>query len=195
MSRRLALPVPMIALVLAAGCATSPTPEFYTLSAVQHIEQPPGASPIAIAIDLVTVPELVDRAQIVTKLDANRVRIDEFARWADPLKSQIPRVLAADLAEIVPGAIVSTVPQRASDNAYRVTVDVQNFDSLADGTVTLVVIWSVRPPNGGTQVAGRSVVHQTAVGPGYDGLVKAHSRALSSVAKDIAAATQSALRL
>lgn len=195
MSRRSALPVPMIALVLAAGCATSPTPAFYTLSAVQHIEQPPGASPIAIAIDLVTVPELVDRAQIVTKLDANRVRIDEFARWADPLKSQIPRVLAADLAEIVPGAIVSTVPQRASDNAYRVTVDVQNFDSLADGTVTLVVIWSVRPPNGGKQIAGRSVVHQTAVGPGYDGLVKAHSRALLSVAKDIAAATQSALRL
>ena len=195
MSLRSAFPVSMIALVLAAGCATSPTPAFYTLSAVQHIEQSPGASPIAIAIDLVTVPELVDRSQIVTKPDANRVRIDEFARWADPLKSQIPRVLAADLAEIVPGAIVSTVPQRASDNAYRVTVDVQNFDSLADGTVTLVVIWSVRPPNGGKQIAGRSVVRQSAVGSGYDGLVKAHSRALLSVAKDIAAATQSASRL
>lgn len=195
MSLRSAFPVSMIALVLAAGCATSPTPAFYTLSAVQHIEQSPAASPIAIAIDLVTVPELVDRSQIVTKLDANRVRIDEFARWADPLKSQIPRVLAADLAEIVPGAIVSTVPQRANDNAYRVTVDVQNFDSLADGTVTLVVIWSVRPPNGGKQIAGRSVVRQSAVGSGYDGLVKAHSRALLSVAKDIAAATQSASRL
>ena len=195
MSRRSALPVSMIALVLATGCATSPTPAFYTLSAVQHIEQSPGASPTAIAIDLVTVPELVDRSQIVTKLDANRVRIDEFARWADPLKSQIPRVLAADLAEIIPGAIVSTFPQRANDNAYRVTVDVQNFDSLADGTVTLVVIWSVRPPNGGKQIAGRSVVRQSAVGSGYDGLVKAHSRALLSVAKDIAAATQSASRL
>ena len=195
MSLRSAFPVSMIALVLAAGCATSPTPAFYTLSAVQHIEQSPAASPIAIAIDLVTVPELVDRSQIVTRLDANRVRIDEFARWADPLKSQIPRVLAADLAEIIPGAIVSTVPQRANDNAYRVTVDVQNFDSLADGTVTLVVIWSVRPPNGGKQIAGRSVVRQSAVGSGYDGLVKAHSRALLSVAKDIAAATQSASRL
>ncbi|MFM0025938.1 PqiC family protein [Paraburkholderia madseniana] len=195
MSRRSALPVSMIALVLATGCATSPTPAFYTLSAVQHIEQSPGASPIAIAIDLVTVPELVDRSQIVTKLDANRVRIDEFARWADPLKSQIPRVLAADLAEIIPGAIVSIFPQRANDNAYRVTVDVQNFDSSADGTVMLVVIWSVRPPNGGKQIAGRSVVHETAIGSGYDGLVKAHGRALLSVAKDIAAAMQSALRL
>ncbi|MFM0009345.1 PqiC family protein [Paraburkholderia sediminicola] len=185
----------MIALVLSAGCATSPTPAFYTLSPVQHIEQSPGASAIAIAIDLVTVPELVDRSQIVTKLDANRVRIAEFARWADPLKNQIPRVLAADLAEIIPGAIVSTVPQRAGDNAYRVTVDVQNFDSSADGTVMLVVIWSVRPPNGGKRIGGRSVVHQTAIGSGYDGLVKAHSQALSSVAKDIAAATQSALRL
>ena len=195
MSRRSALPVPMIALVLAAGCATSPTPAFYTLSTVQHIEQPPGVSPIAIAIDLVTVPELVDRAQIVTKLDANRVRIDEFARWADPLKSQIPRVLAADLAEIVPGAIVSTVPQRASDNAYRVTVDVQNFDTLADGTVTLVVILvgaSSKWRNAGCGTFCRSSDRRRArlrrLGQGAQPCPVV-------VAKDIAAATQSALRL
>lgn len=192
MSPRSALPVSIIALILSSGCATSPTSAFYTLSPVEMVEQSPRTSPIAIAIDPVTVPELVDRSQIVTKLDANRVRIDEFARWADPLKSQIPRVLAADLAEIIPGAIVSTFPQRANDNAYRVTVDVQNFDSSADGTVMLVAIWSVRPPNGGRQIGGRSVVRQTAIGPGYDGLVKAYSLALSSVAKDIAAATQSA---
>lgn len=194
MSRRSAFPVTIIALALCAGCATSPTSSFYTLSPVQSVEQSPGASPIAIAIDPVTVPELVDRSQMVTRLDANRVRIDEFARWADPLKSQIPRVLAADLAGIVPGAVVSTFPQRASDNAYRVTVDVQNFDSSVDGAVTLVAIWSVRPPNGGKKIAGRSVVHQNAIAPGYDGLVDAYSRALSSVAKDIAAATQSASR-
>jgi uncharacterized protein len=186
-----------ILLTLFAGCATSPGSKFYTLSPVQAVEQSVEQSSgghsitIAIAIDPVTVPELVDRSQIVTKLDANRVSIDEFARWAEPLKKQIPSVLAADLVRFIRGAIVSTYPQRVDDNAYRISIDVQAFDSLANGTVTLAVIWSVRSPKGGENVSGRSVVHESAGGPGYDALVKAHSRALASVASDIAVATHS----
>ena len=184
-----------ILLTLFAGCATSPASKFYTLSPVQaveqSVEQSSGGHPVTIAIDPVTVPELVDRSQIVTKLDANRVSIDEFARWAEPLKKQIPSVLAADLGRFIPGAIVSTYPQRVDDNAYRISIDVQAFDSSTNGTVTLAVIWSVRSPKGGENVSGRSVVHETAGGPGYDALVKAHSRALASVASDIAVAMHS----
>jgi uncharacterized protein len=188
------LPLTMIVLTLFAGCATSPTSKFYTLSAVPVVEQSRGADPTAIAFDPVTVPELVDRPQIVMKLDASRVSIDEFARWADPLKSQIPRVLAADLAQFMPGATVSTYPQHVDVNAYRVAVDVQNFDSSTDGTVTLAVIWSVRPPNRGEKVSGRTVVREDMDGAGYDALVRAYSRALASVASDIAVATHAAMR-
>ena len=194
MSRYLWFPWTAIVLTLFAGCATSPASKFYTLSPVQVVEQSSGTKPVMIAIDPVTVPELVDRSQIVTTLDANRVSIDEFARWAEPLKSQIPRVLAADLVQFIPGAIVSTYPQRVDDNAYRISVDVQAFDSSTNGTVTMAVIWSVRPPKQGEKVSGRSVVHEAAGGPGYDALVRAHSRALASVANDIAAATHSAMR-
>ena len=180
-----------ILLTLFAGCATSPASKFYTLSPVQVVEQSSGGHPVTIAIDPVTVPELVDRSQIVTRLDANRVSIDEFARWAEPLKKQIPGVLAEDLGRFIPGAIVSTYPQRVDDNAYRISIDVQVFDSSTNGAVMLAVIWSVRSPKGGENVSGRSVVHESAGGPGYDALVKAHSRALASVASDIAVAMHS----
>ena len=187
------LSLSVIALSFLPGCATSPESKFYTLSAVPVVEQPPKVAQVTIVIDPVTVPELIDRSQIVTKVDANRVSIDEFARWAEPLKSQISRVLAADLEQFIPGAIVSTYPQRVDDNAYRVSVDVQGFDASASGAVTLAVIWSVRPPNRGERISGRSVVHEAADGPGYDALVKAHSRALVSVASDIAVAMRSAM--
>jgi len=179
--------------MLLAGCASSPASRFYTLSPVQAVAPPQGANAIAIqiAIDPVTVPELVDRPQIVSRLDANRVSINEFARWAEPLKSQIPRVLAADLTRLMPGAMISTYPQRVDDDAYRVSIDVQSFDSLADGTVTLAVIWSVRVPKRGRRVNGRSVVRESASAPGYDALIEAHSRALASVARDVAVAAQS----
>lgn len=177
-----------------SGCATSPAASFYTLNPVQLTDPPsvamPSGAPLMIAIGPVTVPELVDRAQIVTRVDANRVSIDEFARWADPLKSQIPRVLAADLQQRIPGAIVSAYPQRADDNAYRISVDVQDFDaSPAHGTVMLAAIWSVMPPRRGQPLSGRTVAQEALSGPGYDPLVKAYSRALAAVAGDIANAT------
>lgn len=183
-----------IALCFLAGCAASPASKFYTLSAVPVVEQPPGVGQVAVAIDPVTIPELVDRSQIVSRVDANRVSIDEFARWAEPLRSQIPRVLAADLAQFIPGAIVSAYPQRVDDNAYRVSVDVQGFDTSTSGAVTLAVIWSVRAPNRGEKVRGRTVAHETTDAPGYDALVSAHSRALASVASDIAVALRSTMR-
>ncbi|WP_025600936.1 PqiC family protein [Burkholderia sp. WSM2230] len=187
-----ALALAMTVSALFAGCATSPTSRFYTLSPVQMAAPRPGTEPLMIAIGPVTVPGLVDRPQIVSTIDANRVTIDEFARWADPLKSQIARALAADLTQLIPGSIVSVYPQRVSDGAYMVSVDVQSFDSSASGSVTLAVIWSVRPPKGNA-VDGRAVVHEAASGPGYDALVSAYSRALASVANEIAAATQPAM--
>ena len=181
--------------VFATGCATSPSSRFYTLSPAPVDEPRPGAKPIAFAIAIgpVTVPDLVDRPQIVTTIDANRVSIDEFARWADPLKRQIGQTLAEDLMQVIPGSVVSAFPQHASGNGYRLSVDVQRFDSpIAGGAVTLAVIWSVRPPTGNA-IDGRSVVREAVSGAGYDALVNAHSRALASVAKDIAAAMQSSL--
>jgi uncharacterized lipoprotein YmbA len=186
------LALTMLLLSFSSGCATSPASSFYTLNAIQLPEPSPAvvrpATPIMIAIGPVTVPELVDRAQIVTRVDANRVSIDEFARWADPLTSQIPRVLGADLQQLIPGAIVWTYPQRVDDNAYRVSVDVQEFDASVQGSVMLAAIWTVLPPRRGQPVSGRSVAQEAVSGPGYDPLVKAYSRALASVAGEIAAA-------
>jgi uncharacterized protein len=191
MRRYPAFALALIVSAVFAGCATSPVSRFYTLSPVQVAKPQPGVKPIVISIDRVTVPELVDRPQIVSTIDANRVSIDEFARWADPLKSQIARTLAEDLIALIPGSTVSVYPQHVSDDGYRVSVDVQRFDSPASGAVTLAANWWVRPPKGNT-VGGHAVVRETVSGSGYDALVSAHSRALASLANAIAIATQSA---
>jgi uncharacterized protein len=190
MTRASLLVATMVGLALLGGCAASPTSKFYTLSPSQPPTQVAAARPLSITIDAVTVPDLVDRPQFVLKIDANEVRIDEFSRWAEPLKSQIPRVLAADLAQSIPGALVSSYPQRAEQGAYRVSVDVQTFDSMPGDAVTVAVLWSVRAPGQGASVKGRTVVHEPASGPGYDALVDAHSRALATVSRDIAAAVR-----
>jgi uncharacterized lipoprotein YmbA len=175
-----------------AGCA-SPATEFYTLSSIPVVERPPRmAGPsVSIVFDPVTIPELVDRTQIVSKKTENRVYIDDFAEWADPLESQIARVLAVDLAQLIPESTVSTSPLHADDDTYRVSIDVQTFDSEMGQSVTIAISWSVKSPAPRKRITGRTVVRELVSAPGYEALVKAHSRALASVATDIATATRS----
>jgi uncharacterized lipoprotein YmbA len=193
MMRSLLLMVAM--LVTMSGCASSPQAKFYTLSAVPPSARAESATPVGIALDSVTVPDLVDRPQFVVRVGATQVRIDEYARWAEPLKSQISRVLVADLAQSVPGALVSSSSQWAGAvQAYHVSVDVQSFESALGDTATIAVLWTMRPPKQGAAVSGRTIVHEPASAPGYDALVDAHSRALATVSSEIAGAIRSTPR-
>jgi uncharacterized lipoprotein YmbA len=192
--------VVVLAAALANGCASSPQANFYTLSAQRAQEQTGTGTPApvptwAIVMGAVTIPEINDRPQFVLRVDPNRITLDEFSRWADPLKSQIRRVIAADLALQFPGALVSGYPQNMeSAVTYFVSVDVQSFESMPGQAASVSVLWSVRPPKQGASVNGRTVVNEPTGTPGNDALVAAQSRALAAVSHDIAAAIRSTRR-
>jgi len=187
----------MLAAALANGCASSPQASFYTLSAERAEEQTGTGTPTpipttwAIVMGAVTVPEIDDRPQFVLRVDPNRITLDEFSRWADPLKSQIRRVIAADLALQFPGALVSGYPQSVDPKlTYFVSVDVQSFESAPEAA-SVSVLWSVKPPKEGAPVSGRTVVSEPTGAQGNDALVAAHSRAMAAVSAAIATAIRS----
>lgn len=189
---------PSIVIVLAVavlgGCGTSPTASFYTLGATGAQKDADSGSPISVVVAPVTVPELVDRPQFVIRVSANQVRLDEFARWADPLKAQIPRVIAADLASSLQGARVSVYPQGDdAAAAYRVRVEVQRFDGAPGDAATIEALWSVLPPKSRVPLSGQTTVREPCAGPGYDALAAAYSTALAAVSRDIAVAIQARL--
>lgn len=170
-----------------AGCGSSPKSAFYTLSSGAAPQQEPGAAPFSVAIGAVTVPDMVDRPQLVTRAAANQVTINEFARWAEPLKSEIPRVIADNLTQLLNGARVTTYPQSGNtETDYRVAIEVRRFDSALGDAAMVEVLWTVRPPKNGAPKAGRSVVREPVQGKDYDALVAAHGRALAAVSADIA---------
>ena len=180
---------------LVASCGltgTSPEPRFYTLASETAPPAAASAATYLVVVGPVTVPEVVDRPQIVTRTAGNRVELAEQARWAAPLRSEIPRVIADHLARLLEGARTSTADQRVTGAPdYRVLVDVQRFDSSSEGA-TIQASWSVRMKDL-TNLAGRSVVTEPA-GSGHEALVAAHSRALGKIAEDIAAAIKAARR-
>jgi uncharacterized lipoprotein YmbA len=174
------------------GCASSPPSNFYALSPVAAPAAGDARASYSVALGAVSLPELVNRAQIVTRAGANQVSIEDFERWAGPLKDEIARVIANNLTRLLNGASVFTYPQSAMIEAdYKVLIDVQRFESALGDAASIEVLWQVRPAKGEAKT-GRSIVREAAQGPGYAALVAAHSRALAAVSRDIASAIQAA---
>jgi len=172
-----------LALLLAA-CGSTPKESFYTLSAPPPVEAN-TATTLSIVVGPVTIPEAVDRTPMVIRTGPNQVDIADFHRWAEPLKAAIPRVLAAHLARLVPGARVSASRQASgSDADYRVTVELTRFESsFADGA-TVEAAWTVAGK--GQTVRGRTLAREAPPTADHAGVAAAHSRALEKLASEIA---------
>lgn len=194
MKRHALVLVAGLALATLGGCASAPEERFYTLSAVATADPPVARAAYSVAVGPVSVPEMVDRPQLVLRLDANRVAILEYARWATPLQSGIGQVVAANLAQLLgDGARVAAYPQGAmAEPDYRVAVDVQGFESAPGATASLDVLWTIRSARGVLVKAGRSTISEPARGSDTEALVAAHDRALAALSRDIARSLLSA---
>jgi len=187
------LTVGMLAVCLAvalAGCSRSPRVTFYTLEPGAQVETVAAATAVpTVAVGPVTLPEVVDRPQLVVRVSANRVDILETHRWAEPLKSEIPRLIAENLGRLLGSSRVSSYLQHAGADAdYRVLLDIQRFESTPGEAVTVEAVWSLRRAAGGTPKSGRSLVREPVGAEGYDPLVAAYGRALLAVSRDLASA-------
>jgi uncharacterized lipoprotein YmbA len=183
-----------LAFALAAalsGCASPPS-QFYTLAATARPEV--GASPAAyaVAVDSVGLPATVDRPQFVVQKGPNRVAFDEFNRWAAPLATNIARTVADNLVVLLGTPQVVSGPLAPSFKpAYRVTVDIQRFESVPGEAATLDALWQVRRVGADADAGatiGRTTLREPVQGEGYDALAAAHSRAIAGMSRDIAAA-------
>ena len=171
---------------VAAGCASSPS-RFYTLNSTATGDGTPAAS-YAVAVGPVSIPALVDRPQFMVQVATNRVQIDEFNRWAEPLNDNIARAVAGDLAVLLGTTQVATAPLANFNPAYRVSIDIQRFESVRGKSVLIEAVWVVHgTATGGETCSGRTVANEPVAGDSFDALAAAHSRALAKVSGDIAA--------
>ena len=181
-----------LALVTTA-CSRSPRVTFYLLAPVAKVEAAVvanGAVP-AIVVGPVTLPEVVDRPQLVVRVAANRVDILEARRWAEPLKSELPRLIAQNLGRLLGSNRVSSYQQQAGAAPdYRVLLDIIRFESQPGREVIVETVWTIRSTIGGVTRTGHSLVHEKVQDAGYDSLVDAYNRALAGLSGDLARTIQ-----
>lgn len=171
-------------LLVLAGCGTAPKESFYTLAAPSLL---PQATAMTAHVSVNSLPEAVDRTPMVIGTGPNRVDVEDFHRWAEPLKAAIPRVIAANLSRELGGARVSYGRTSSTGVDYRIVVDVARFDSSFSDGGSIEATWTVTGKSGPPAI-GRTLARAPAPSADHAGVASAHSTALAQVAKEIAAA-------
>jgi len=187
-----ALQAAALAAILAAGCFGGSTPpEFFTLS------PPPGAAAgpalasrpeLGLAVGPLELPRYLDRPELVTRDGSHRLVVADAHRWGGSLRTDILRLVADDLGQLLGTARVSIYPAEPRfPVAYRILLDVREFEGTPGEGVRLRLRWTVASGVDGRALAvEESVVEQPLASASFEDLVAAESAALASVSRRIA---------
>jgi len=199
----LALP-PLLAL-LVAGCQSPPS-RLYLLSSIPATPQPQAAAAasgssrpaparahangpvIGVAV---SVPEYLDRTDIMERTSANELKPNYDAQWGENLAVTASRTLSDNLATLLPSDDIMMLPSRSRRRFdYQVNLDLTRFESDPQGVSTLAGRWSISDAEGVEKASGHVLRTEQAAGTGYDAMAAAMSRNLAAVSSDIANALQ-----
>jgi uncharacterized lipoprotein YmbA len=187
------------AVLALAGCASAPPEHFYSLSngigmgageGADSAGAPVKAAGYYIELPAVTVPQQVARSQLVVTTGAGRVELLEQERWAAPPSSEIGQALSLAISGELGTIDVFRTPTPDQAPVYRISTNVQRFESAPGSYALLDAVWSVRLVGSNRVLTCRSVAREQ-VAAGYDALVAGHRRAIARVAADMSSAVRS----
>ena len=181
----------LLALVvcLSACAGKSASSKFYVLSSLPQSALSP-AEGTTIGVFPVAMPDYLDRPQIVTRVSENEIKIDEFSRWAEPLKESFTRALVQNLSTLLNTAkVIKTTGSTGFPMALQVGVEVVQFDGALGGDVVLIVKWGLFGEEGKKLLlAKRSTFKEPTGAATYEALVAAESRIVAALSREVAEA-------
>jgi uncharacterized lipoprotein YmbA len=181
-------------LTMIAGCRSAVPVNFYTLNAEANRSLP--AAPVAdkgkqtlrISVGPLTLPDYLDRPQLVTFTGVNRLELAESHRWAGPLKQEMTRVIAENVSVLTDRADVFAYPRETPlPPDCQVILDIRQVEARAGQFVNLKAVWWLSTSDRSSQELARiSDIRVPVSGLDYETLVAAHSQALLKLSQEIA---------
>jgi len=171
-----------------AGCfGSSPASRFYTLSTLSPREGQGGGggTTLRVRVAPVTVPEGVDRPQMVRRTGENSVVLDEFDRWVEPLDALLRNTLVLNLGALLPEVQVvgGAIPGLAVDRTVVVAMNRLDLSSQ----LVMDAVWFVLPSGmDQPERTHRTVLTEPAGAGAPADLAPALSRAMEKLSREIA---------
>ena len=144
----------IISSLILGGClgkGTQKDTRFYLLQAIADMSSEEHASTegegLMLAIGPVRVREYLNRPQIVTRTQENKIILHEFHSWGEPLDGNFTVVLGGNLSNLLSTDRMVFFPWRKRPNFdYQIVLDVMRFDGDLGAEASLIVhyyIWAV----------------------------------------------------
>lgn len=187
------LPILLGTALLLVNCARSVPVAYYQLTSTPMAQKTAApAQPVSelFGIGPITLPEYLDRPQIVSHRTSNQLQLAEFHRWAEPLGDNIARVLQDNLAHDLDSEQVVQYPWNPSLAVNKqITVEILHGETDAGGDMLFEARWTLQDKEGKILLPPQRSSHRIKVAtPGnYGQQVAALSEALASFATEIAA--------
>jgi uncharacterized lipoprotein YmbA len=178
----------LILAILATGCinlgkGTDQVTRLYTLTAMasasDHIMLS-GQAAHSIGVGPLAFPDYLDRPQLVTRVGESEVVAAPFAKWAEPLKQNVIRILVDNLATIYHTGAVYRYPWRAGyAPQFQLQMAIDRFDAVRNSEAYLTVSWEWLDRDGKPLMPReRTFLHQPVEGDGDNAVVTAMSSLL-----------------
>lgn len=182
----------LVSSLMLAGCAggISPVTRFYTLEAPPAAAYAPLPVPAGLSIGLgpIELPDLLNRPQIVSRDDGNRVEIGSFDNWAGSLQDNMARLMIQQLMVQLNTTRIATYPwPRYREVDYQIRLDVLRFDGVLGGATALKGLWTLVDGKGRRELdTGAFAFEDRAESGEYAGLVAALGRMTARLTDQLA---------
>jgi uncharacterized lipoprotein YmbA len=150
----------LVSAALLSGCASAPD-SYYTLAAAsEQMAAPAGApadAPIFIELAPVAMAERLARPQMViskgAKAGSAEVDLLEQHRWASSFDNELRDALASGIAARLGAIDVTRGGRQASAPAWRIAVQLRQFDAVENAQIDAALSWTVRRSDGAFSAA------------------------------------------
>ncbi|MBL0088473.1 MAG: membrane integrity-associated transporter subunit PqiC [Ideonella sp.] len=174
-----------------AACGTTPPTRFHSL--LPAADAPSAATAVAPSdvrweVLPVQLPAQVNQPQWLVRFGDDRLVVLEYDRWVAPLADEIRAAVSQRIV-----ASLAARPSRgdaavASGRPWRITIDVERFESVLGRVARIEAAWSIRSADAGQKALScRSVLEQP-VGAGLPALAAGHRVVVARLGDSLAAA-------
>ncbi len=194
LSRRSGKAGQLLLVVVLSGCINTPLPDYYVLTPEKGgIGVAAALTDLSLGLGPVTIPETINRPNIVTPLDSNQLEVAEYHRWSEPLIENISRVVITNIADRLGVSKIYAYPWLGNQIDYQVRIDVLQMTGTPTDNVYLQVRWQLLTGEKPRQLLQTQIseFRVPVAGEGYSAMVAAYSQAVSMLSDEISQALSS----
>ena len=182
----------LIYIIVITGCTHTTPSKYYVLSPIKDTA-PPSETDAGkihiIGVGPIKFPKYLNRSQLIRFSGDNEIVVEEFNRWAEPVEQNFTRVLRTNLTRLLASSYAIDYPWKRSLNVrYQIMLDVHQFETGPDGTVTLKAHWAIfnLSENKKMEIVRKFKYSKKLEEIDYSIIVAQQSKALEILSKDIA---------